>query len=141
MSEEFFEGVIPCRGCLVRAVCQDLNMVPEELKKRLTEFRSTCLLPPQPNSQEKNYRKCLLECWANLGYRLVYRMSDGDKKEDPVFINPRLAVLIKELAYLSQWIINSSSWAEGKIYEFDLFEITHKLRRIESLIGTKADKQ
>lgn len=134
MSEEFLEATIPCKDCLVRAACHDLERSNEEFKDILKQFRSIGLFPPQINADQKNYRKCLIECWANLGYRFVNRISDGDKKDDPIFINPRLAMIIKEFAYLAQWIINSESWRYSKMYPFDQSEIEHKLKRIESMI-------
>lgn len=89
----------------------------------------------------KTYKKTAMECLINLLHEFATDSSLNNCSNDTSMNPPmgrinndgipvELMVDVRACVNTLQYIINSSSWREGKAYEmFDKFEIDRKLRR------------
>jgi len=132
MSLEFLRFNIPCRDCVVRAICKDKNNMGLELSK----INDLCLAVPQWNPMERTYIKGFCECWINLGYNMLGGLRTlklENKRED---FNKSISIPTQYINFLTdtintiQWIVNSTSWQKGELYAFDSFEINQKMKYI-----------
>jgi len=130
-SSEFIDFIFPCKACLVRAACKDKV---NEMKKALYGKRAArCLTVPYDKVDEKNtHHKMLLECWANLGPKIINHtyimISDIDSRETENNLPGQYIFLMRDLMGILQWMVNSTSWDLGVLQEFDKFEIKTKLK-------------
>lgn len=132
MSHEFIEFFFPCAECLVTAACR---MKPDSVKVKDISPRQICL--SLPHGHEMTHHKCAIECLINLLHRMICSMS---KMEDPKTgrdtsnnIPMQYVLMMGRMIDLLQWMINSVSWDEGILQEFDKIEIKNKL----SVMGVK----
>lgn len=123
MSKEFVEFNFPCIECLVRAACQDKPIIIKDLAD---SANPRCIAMPNVNHNDKeSYTKAFLECWANIGWRAIQRV----KSEDAERIPPKYIDFLIDNIGLLQWIINSQSWEDGEMHDFDLYEAKRKLEK------------
>jgi len=132
MSAEFIQFNFPCKDCLVLAACKD-KPKNEAIKHLFDDFNPRCLtLPKFPSNVE--YIKGLLECIFNLGVDVINRMTKTEDPQTCSEINSKIPMqyimLLGNMLYLMQWIINSTSWEEGILQEFDKFEVGLKCNSI-----------
>ena len=134
MSEEFLQFRMPCETCIVKAMCKDKHYKSDIKLNKSTGY---CLGLPDWDAKEKIYIKGLMECWINVGVDISQQLmrikSDNKKITDdrkhtsiPDQYLDFLFVVINSI----QWVIHSTSWNKGELYEFDSFEIKEKLKYI-----------
>jgi hypothetical protein len=124
-SEKFIQLNIPCKECLVGPICEDKKIIEQQIKEQ--KFFEFLLALKQWDETKKVYRKGLIEAWANMGWDIFSNMRSSEFKDLPNKISPEFIETLAELAATIQWIINSTSWQEGKKHDFDKTEIKHKL--------------
>jgi hypothetical protein len=131
-SSEFVQFNFPCADCLVRAACKE-QPKNEVIKHLYDKNAPRCLAIPEL-PPDVAYIKGLLECWANLGATIINNMQ---KSEDPHTsmethskIPMQYIMLMGQMAYLFQWIVNSTSWDLGILQGFDKQEIRIKCKGI-----------
>ncbi len=135
MSEEFIQFYFPCNICLVQAACKDRENVKERVKGINNQVPSLGI----PNFEEgKSYHKGLLECWANVGRDIMDRLSrselnDGSQTTRDQIPTQYVHVMI-DIAEILCYMINSTSWSEGKLFDFDRDEIKRKLSHLKRWI-------
>jgi len=131
MSSDFVEFIFPCKDCIVTAACK--NKPENEAIKHLYDSNPRCLavpvLPP-----DVTYMKVLIECWVNIGTRILNNMS---KSEDPKTcretnnnIPMQYVMMMGQMANLLQWMVNSTSWEKGILHDFDAREIRLKSKHV-----------
>jgi len=134
MSDEFLEFHFPCKECLVRAVCEEKPEINDTDKKRLIERdRTHCLTLPYV-SDEKHYHRMIIECWANLGWRVFNSVSNVENPvgvSDPMKVPIRFVFWLRDIANIMQYIVNSTSWETGKLEDFDKDEINRKVKMLK----------
>jgi hypothetical protein len=133
MSAEFIQFIFPCKDCLVRAACKEKPKNNESIIHLYDVDAARCLTLPKFPSKVA-YTKGLLECWANIGVGIINRMQ---KTEDPQTcsetnnkIPMQYVMLMGQMSYLLQWMINSTSWERGELQDFDRQEIRLKCKSI-----------
>lgn len=123
-SEKFYQLPFPCKSCLVQACC-----MRGETLSRLHFENSTTLAVPKVDG--KSYHKALIECWANLGFDIFIGTDYIKSFSGNVVLKHNIPVkifsLMKDLSYLVQYMVNSTSWRNGKLEDFDIKEINEKL--------------
>ena len=130
-SKEFIQFNFPCKECVVRAACQD-QPKDENLKHLYDMGNPRCIAVPKINTDEKTYMKGLVECLSNIFPTVI---DNIDKSEDPETsreinnnIPMQYIMLLGQMSYLMQWIVNSTSWKEGELQDFDAFEVNRKIK-------------
>ena len=133
MSSNFVQFNFPCKDCLVLAACKD-KPNDETIKHLFDAHNPRCLTIPKFPSKVA-YSKGLLECWANLGVGITNNMR---KTEDPQTcsetnnnIPMQYIILLGQIANLMQWVVNSTSWDEGVLRDFDHAEVKRKCKTIK----------
>jgi len=130
MSEEFIQYRFPCKTCLVQAACQDLDRIKS---RELNENRPSLALPI---FKDKSYHKGLLECILNLLKQIMDKVSrdgglkDFDKQDADKLPMAYVHLLIDTSAILCH-MVNSTSWREGELFEFDRIELKRRLTQLE----------
>jgi len=142
MSEEFIQYVFPCVECLVQAACQDhdrLRIIKDRKEIQTRHIRSDrpSLAVPKFDLNDKTYHKGLIECWANMGASMMNKVS---KEEDPIkhqkadnLPMPYVHILIAMTQIICH-MVNSTSWEEGTLHEFDRIEIKARLSKLKGWI-------
>lgn len=129
MSEHFIEYLFPCKDCIVRASC-----TPRRLPKNIQRNGLSLAVPEF--EEGKTYHKGLIECWSNIGKRILDKTSknsaDGTQLPDQLPIE--YVRLISYMTSIICHIINSTSWNEGKLYAFDKDEIGRRLEFLKRMI-------
>jgi len=142
MSLEFLQFTIPCETCIVQAICQDKKSVHKDINKRI----SLCLALPEWDINKKVHLKGLLECWANLGEALCQNLSSvklenkrrmADDPKNSTSIPDEYIDFLTIIASTLQWVVNSTSWKKGELYNFDSSEIELKIKNVESYLRVK----
>ena len=135
MSENFLQIKLPCGECLVQAICKDKSGKGLKLNKST----GYCLALPDWDMSKKNYQKGVFECWANFGWQLIQSIS---KKENSERINvpPQFLDTFVDILSALQWMINCTSWHEGKLHQFDKMEIKTKLKYITRWLDNQESK-
>lgn len=134
MSDEFLEFQFPCKECLVRAVCEEKPRITGSDKKKLLERdRTHCLTLPYV-SEDKHYHKMLIECWANMGQSMFCEVGNienpkGTNRDLKVPIN--YIFMLRTLADIAQYIVNSTSWRREQLEDFDRDEINRKVKMLK----------
>ena len=125
MSDKFIQFVFPCTECIVRAACKN-----KPNKKDLYGGNGKpCLALPKV--KDKSYHKMLIECWANLGFDILNHIS---KLEHPMGVNKDNQVpasyirAMYQMSKVIEYMVNSTSWREGKLLPFDKMELDEKLK-------------
>ena len=132
MSEEFLQYMFPCNECLVQAACKDYDARRKQLKD-IREDRPS-LAVPIFDQTKKSYHKGLMECWANMGASLMGKVS---KTEDPIKhqkldnLPMSYVHVLWAMAQIMCHIVNTTSWEEGELYEFDRTEIKQRLSKLK----------
>lgn len=127
MSNEFIQFTFPCTDCIVRAACKNKPTAKEDLYSGISR---PCLALPS-YKEDKSYHKMLVECWANLGWTILEAIQ---KREEPPGTNKDNKVpssyirAMHQMASTIQYMVNSTSWHEGKLLPFDQWEINEKLK-------------
>jgi len=137
MSLQFLQFKMPCSECVVQAICKDKHHKSTDLS-RLTYL---CLALPDWDPRKKIYVKGLSECWANFGYDIIRALNTA--KLDNRRIERREATVKKtstiptqyidfliDVINTIQWLVNSTSWREGELYDFDTIEIENKIKNV-----------
>jgi hypothetical protein len=121
MSKEFIQFNFPCVDCLVRPACED------KPKKMIEIFdKQNPRLLAMPNMKDVNdYLKVFIECWANIGFDALDKIRNAQSMNG---IPEKYGNFLIENINLLQWIVNSTSWRESEIFDFDIYEVRHKLR-------------
>ena len=130
MSEHFIQYRFPCDTCLVQAACQDKDMAKEQQLKLFPNRPSMAV----PHYEDKTYFKGLIECIINLLVPAMNNISklegpEGRQEDDNLPID--YVMLLHTMAQISGYIINSTSWKDGKLHDFDKFEVAQKLSRLK----------
>lgn len=129
MSEEFIQFTIPCETCIVQSMC----MQKEDMKHVKINRRSrVCLALPDWDDADKIHLKGLFECIINFSWKVTdaltrERVRDPEKTYQPRRIPHQYTDMLIDIIGTLQWIIHSTSWHEGELYNFDIFEIKRKL--------------
>jgi len=138
MSLEFLQFRMPCADCVIQAICKDKHYKSCDLY----QFgHCMCLALPAWDPSQKMYVKGLTECWVNLGYELLKalrtaklenrRIERGLLQKDKCFSVPNQYVdFLIDLINTMQWMINSTSWREGELHNFDSYEIKRSMKNI-----------
>jgi len=129
-SENFIQYRFPCDTCLVQAACQDRERAKEAVKELHPHSHSMAL----PKFEGKSYYKALIECMMNLQGEIMNKVSklegpDGNQEEDNLPI--KYVHILHTMSQISRYIINSTSWKDGKLHSFDEFEVGSKLKRLK----------
>ena len=125
LSEQFIELSMPCTECIVAAICKDK---PRSILKKDDIFPFV-LAMRKFDEKKKIYRKGLIECWANMGWRLVSNMRTSEYKQFPKNVAPEFVDVLIELSNTIQYIINSKSWRDGEKHDFDKSEIALRIKK------------
>jgi len=139
MSEEFIQYMFPCFECLVQAACRDydrLKIVKDRKKIKIGNIRSDrpSLAVPVFDPNVKSYHKGVMECWANMGASLMDKVS---KEEDPIKhqkvdnLPMSYVHVLQAMAQIMCHMVNSTSWREGELFEFDQVEIKRRLSKLK----------
>jgi hypothetical protein len=76
----------------------------------------------------------LIECWANMAPMIANAMPVvGDEKEYCKEMNIPLsfAINMRIIGGIFQYMVNSTSWREGKLLDFDKHELNSKMKGIK----------
>lgn len=132
MSEAFIQFTLPCETCIVQSMCKDKSRMDDVKIHRSVK---TCLALPDWDINEKIYIKGLIECWLNLGCDISQKLMRIKLDNKLKYLNDQNTSIPNQyldflfvIANALQWMINSTSWREGKLYKFDSFEIKEKLK-------------
>ncbi len=135
MSEQFIQYMFPCSECLVQAACKDYDGRRKQLKDIRGDRPS--LAVPIFDQTKKSYHKGLMECWANMGASMMNKVS---KEEDPIKhqkadnLPMSYVHILQAMAQIMCHMVNSTSWEEGELYEFDRIEIKRRLSQLKRWI-------
>ena len=132
MSEEFIQYMFPCHECLVQAMCKEYDGIKKDLKDIGENVPS--LAVPIFDQTKKSYHKGLMECWANMGRSIMNKVSKweepiGHQKHDNLPL--KYIQILWAMSQIMCHMVNSTSWEEGKLYEFDRTEIKHRLSKLK----------
>jgi hypothetical protein len=126
-SERFLQISIPCNDCLVAPICEDKKSIDDSTNKHdLYQFMLTLR---KWDESQKCYRKGLLEAWVNMGADLISNMRTSEFNDLPNHAVPEYLNPLIEIVNSLQWMVNSTSWREGKMYDFDKAEFKKKLKQ------------
>jgi hypothetical protein len=105
-------------------------------KKQLEDIRSDrpSLAIPIFDQTKKSYHKGVIECWANLGASLMGKVSKwedpiGHQKDDNLPL--KYVQILWAMSQIMCHMVNSTSWQEGKLHEFDRIEIKRRLEKLK----------
>lgn len=128
MSKEFVEFTFPCTACLVQAACQEK---PTE-KADLYDSSKNCRCLTLPTLEKgMTYHKMMIECYSNFGPQL---MNHIQKSYSPSGVETHNNIpvgyvqMMVQMTAIMQYMVNSTSWAEGDLKPFDKHEINLKLK-------------
>ena len=128
MSEEFLQFVMPCETCIVQAICVDKVKMKD---KKIHKSMKSCLALPDWDEHKKGYIKGLFECLINISWDVIVNHANKEKsKEKPIGMPPQYVDMLIDIIATLQWMINSTSWEEGELYNFDATEIKSKLKNV-----------
>jgi hypothetical protein len=133
MSEEFIQFTIPCETCIVQSMCTEKENVKD---KKINTQHKMCLSLPEWNIEEKIYLKGLFECMINLSWKITEALTrekirdDEEGSQQSRRIPTQYIDMLIDVVATLQWMINSTSWKEGKLHNFDAYEIKHKLKNV-----------
>jgi len=131
MSAVFYEFPFPCKDCVVAAICKEK---PDNAKEIILKFNHPvkCLTIPKNVKEVETYHKMLLECWANMGIKIIQgvqkQTSVNHKKEINNNLPRDYLYLMSRMTDLLQWMVNSKSWEIGESQDFDKAEVRKKLK-------------
>lgn len=137
MSLEFVQFKMPCKVCVVQAICKDKHHVSTDLNPH----NDICLGLPVWNLEEKMYIKGVCECWINLGYDIIRGLKnlklDNKRKEidKQITIPDQYINFLIDMINATQWLVNSTSWEKGELYKFDSFEIKNKIKFLNAQLS------
>ena len=130
MSEEFIQYHFPCSVCLVQAACKDRKRVGEQVKEIMTGVPSLGV----PRFKDKSYHKGFLECLMNIQKQIMDRVSrtEGpDNKQERDQLPMQYVHIMISMTDILCHMINSTSWREGELFDFDRVEIKKRLSRLK----------
>ena len=133
MSEEFIQYYFPCNECLVQAACKDRKNI-SSVKNHIKGINHALPSLGIPKFKEgKSYPKGLLECWANIGKDIMDKLSrtedtNGTQKD---ILPMRYVHIMISMAEIMCHMVNSASWREGELFDFDRDEIKRKLSHLK----------
>lgn len=134
MSAEFVQFTFPCKDCIVRAACEEQPRNNETINHLYDVNAVRCLTLPKFPS-DIAYTKGLLECWANIGVQIINNMQKTEdpktSKETKNNLPMQYVMLMGQMSYLLQWMINSVSWERGELQDFDRREINMKSKMLK----------
>jgi hypothetical protein len=123
-SEKFTQIGFPCVDCLVNATCREK---PDKEVADPNDYYPMVLAFKKWDESKKVYRKGLLECWVNMGRQIIDKARDKDCTYKPQSMNPAFLDFILAIIGMLEYIIHSTSWAEGEKQDFDIVEIQRQL--------------
>ena len=130
MSEEFIQYRFPCGECLVQAACKDRKRVRKEVKNVRNDVASLGV----PRFKDKSYHKGLLECLMNIQKDIINKVSRNEGTDNiqvPDQLPMQYVHLMISMADILCHMINSTSWREGELFEFDRAEIKRRLSHLK----------
>ena len=126
-SEQFLQIAIPCKECIVSPICEDKKIIDKQVgQKDLYQFMLTLR---KWDESQKCYRKGLIEAWVNMGGDLFQSMRTSEFNDLPDHAVPEYLNALIEITNSLQWMINSISWREGEMHDFDKAEFKKKLQQ------------
>ncbi len=133
MSEEFIQYHFPCGECLVQAACKDHKRIREEVKKIMNDVPS---LGVPKFEKDKSYHKGLLECLMNIQQQIlnqVSRSENPDNNEQQVVdkLPMKYVHIMISMADILCHMVNTTSWREGELFDFDRVEIKKRLTQLK----------
>lgn len=134
LSNEFYQFNFPCKSCVISAVCKEK---PDNAKEIILEYPDpvVCLTFPKTDLSKKTYHKMLVECWANLGPKIlnnVTKQSSVDYKKEINNNIPRdYLYLMGYMAGILAHMVNTTSWDIGETEPFDHDEINRRLKNLK----------
>ena len=136
MSSEFIQFDFPCIDCLVKSCCGDKpNIKSEEIYGHNLHRGAACLAIPEADG-DTSYQKALLECWVNFGNSIMEALpKDEFPNGSGIEKNNNLPIpyirLLQSIVPILQWIVNSTSWEEGKLFDFDKYEVNKVIEKLK----------
>jgi len=141
MSEQFHQYYFPCVECIVRAACKDKENMMEQIKVR---GDVPSLGVPIWDYAEKSYHKGLLECTVNILKNITDKINKSEPENTPAGLMDNIPMqyvhLFISMADIMCHIINSTSWREGELQEFDRFEIERRLKMLPGWVREGASR-
>jgi len=95
------------------------------------------LVVPIFGSKVKSYHKGLIECWTNMGQSMMEKVDKTEVpgKHQKVDNLPIVYVhILCAMAQIMCHMVNSTSWEEGTLHEFDRIEIKARLSKMKGWI-------
>ena len=131
MSEKFYQYYFPCVECIVRPICKDKRQMMEDVK---VNGSVPSLGVPIWDFNVKSYHKGLIECTINILKDIMNKVSrtePEDRKDYELDNLPMEYVhLLIDMADLTCHMINSTSWREGELQNFDRFELKSRVDKL-----------
>lgn len=130
VSYEFIEADFPCKTCITQAMCKYVDRLEVKVK------RSKVLAVPEFEEDTHTYHKVLMECWVNLGNEIFRNtqtiVASNCKTVKKHGMPYSYLSLMRQMAALMEYMINSASWRDGIEHEFDSIEIDRHFKMMRS---------
>ena len=125
---EFIEFTFPCTDCLVAAACRDKKTIRNKDLHDSNGGRSQtirCLALPIFNDKTSSYQKNILECIAELAWRVACHLNEDRGMNIP----EQYRNFLIEYLGIFEYITNTTSWRKplDEVAPFDKDEIKRKL--------------
>ena len=127
MSEKFLQINIPCKDCLVAPACEDKKRIDQKVEPH--DLFNFMLTLRRWDESQKCYRKGLIEAWVNMGKDIFSGMKTDEFNNLPGNAIPEYLNVLIELTNTMQWMINSKSWRDGAMHDFDKIDCHDKLKQ------------
>ena len=121
---KFIEFVFPCHDCIVSAACRSRQTISrKDLLDKTGGVR--CLALPEFNNDTSSHFKNVLECVAQLGWRIGCQLNEDRNMHIP----EQYRHFLIEYLGIFEYITNTTSWREARkdVANFDKDEIKRKL--------------
>ena len=130
MSEEFIQYHFPCHTCIVQAACTDKARVKKQVKEIMNDVPSLGV----PHFKDKSYHKGLLECLMNITKQVVDKVSrteEAGQKQMKDKLPMQYVHLVIDMSDILCHMVNTTSWREGELFEFDRVELKRRLNHLK----------
>ena len=131
MNQKFITVPIPCKDCLVQAACK------KKIPIKVDDFYQTAILVPKWNEKEKVYKKGLIECWVDMGTKIRQRKDHKFPQDFPQHAQIAFLDALIEIINFLEYIVDSTSWRDGKRYQFDIDDLKEKLERVDYWLNAR----
>lgn len=82
-----------------------------------------------PKKDDQDPSKLLLECCSNL-----YKDCSSHFKPRSTPLDENFSFFVSTMGQLLQYTVNSSSWTDNKLHDYDKFEFKHRLDILKSIL-------